>query len=206
MDMNEFEKVKDMTYLEYCDYLQTKYGIGLADYMTKNFNKNQKCTRTKEGLVIHHKDEDKMIMLSTKEIAQLCPFEWQTKEHIIYCDMLEHLFLHVLICKYPSPDKAPEVEVGIGGIVNFIAPELNDLYSGWVTKQEWRKNLHDKVREDKAVYLAIIKIFSDWAKKNGYKKKILHTSLNEDFGLWSKKQNKVLFKELDRQWKVWLFW
>lgn len=50
MNKNEYEKVKSMTYLEYCDYLQNKYGIGLTDYMTKNFNKNQKCTRTKDGL------------------------------------------------------------------------------------------------------------------------------------------------------------
>lgn len=42
MKMTEFLQVKEMTYLEYCDYLQKKYGIGLADYMTKSFNKNQR--------------------------------------------------------------------------------------------------------------------------------------------------------------------
>ena len=97
MKMDEYVKVKDMTYDEYCDYLQKKYGIGLADYMTKSFNPNPRCKRTKEGLVAHHKAEDKMIMLSTKEIAQHYPFEWQKKEEIVYCDYLEHLLLHVLI-------------------------------------------------------------------------------------------------------------
>lgn len=28
MHMDEYLKVKDMTYLQYCDYLQSKYGIG----------------------------------------------------------------------------------------------------------------------------------------------------------------------------------
>lgn len=53
--MQEYESVKFMTYDEYCDYLQDKYGIGLADYMYKDFNKNPKCSRTKDGLIAHHK-------------------------------------------------------------------------------------------------------------------------------------------------------
>ena len=73
--MKEFKKVRDMSYLEYCDYLQTKYGIGLSDYMTKSFNPSAKCKRTKEGLIAHHKMEDHEPMLSTKEIAQMCPIE-----------------------------------------------------------------------------------------------------------------------------------
>ncbi|WP_256365363.1 hypothetical protein [Candidatus Methanomassiliicoccus intestinalis] len=42
MKLAEYEKVKDYTYLEYCDYLQDKYGIGLCDYMTQSWNKNTK--------------------------------------------------------------------------------------------------------------------------------------------------------------------
>jgi hypothetical protein len=38
--------------------------------------------------------------------------------------------------------------VGIGGVVNFIVPELNDLYSGWMTKQQWRINCHKHVEDD----------------------------------------------------------
>lgn len=54
-----------------------------------------------------------------RNIAQRYPFEWQKKENIVYCDYLEHLLLHVLICMYPSEDKIPGVSVGIGGIVTF---------------------------------------------------------------------------------------
>ena len=63
MKMAEFEQVRGMTYADYCDYLQAKYGIGRADYMTRSFSKNQKVSRTAEGLIAHHKAEDKMIML-----------------------------------------------------------------------------------------------------------------------------------------------
>ena len=195
MNMIEFDKVKDMTYLEYCDYLQSKYGIGLTDYMTKSFNKNQKCTRTKEGLVVHHKDEDKMIMLSKKEIAEQFPFEWQTKEHLVYCDMLEHLLLHVLICKYPSKDRIPGFDVGIGGASNFLIPELNDVYCGWKSNQKWQQCLHDRIIDDKVVYLAIIEkyILEVLRPKECDPRPYLLSSYNENFGLWNNDNNKEIF-------------
>lgn len=206
MNMTEYNQVKDMTYLQYCDYLQGKYGIGLANYMTKSFNPNPKCKRTKEGLIAHHKAEDKMVMLSTKEVAEMFPYEWQLKENIVYCDYLEHLLLHVLICIYPSPDQEPIADVGIGGVINFIMPELNDLYSGWETKQPWRKNCHDLVINDKDVYLAIMKQFVKWVKA-GRKadKTMLHRSYNEAYGIWDSKRNKMIYKELDKLWKRGLF-
>ena len=74
MDLLEYEKVKQYNYLEYCDYLQNKYGIGLSDYMTKTWNKNPKVTRTNEGLLAHHKYEDHAIMLSNKNFAIKNPF------------------------------------------------------------------------------------------------------------------------------------
>ena len=195
MNMSEFDKVRNMTYLEYCDYLQGKYGIGLADYMTKSFNKNSKCTRTKEGLNVHHKDEDKMIMLSNKEYAINYPFEWQTKEHLVYCDMLEHLLLHILICKYPSKDRIPGYDVGIGGAVNFIIPELNDVYSGWESKQSWQLCLHDKIINDREVYLAIIEMFIvEVIKPNNYDPRgCLFTSYNDKYGLWDKDRNESIY-------------
>lgn len=197
MNMDEYQKVKGFTYTEYCNYLQSKYGIGLADYMTKSYNKNKKCKRTNDGLVIHHKKEDTMIMLSTKEVAMMCPFEWQSKENIVYCDYLEHLLLHVLICKYPASNKADFVYTGIGGVVNFIAPELNDLYSGWVTNQPWRQNCHSKVSDDEEVYLSILKQFIDIMKDNpDFNISMLCKSFNQPYGLWDDKKNKKIYKKI----------
>ena len=200
----EYMKVASMNYQEYCAYLQDKYGIPKYDYMTKSFNKNPKVSRTSEGLVVHHMDEDKMIMLSEKKFAELCPFEWQKKERLVYCDYLEHLFLHVLICKYPSPDKEPNVDVGVGGVVNFIVPELNDVYSGWKTNQAWRKACHDKIIDDENVFHSIITAFIIWYRETygTINKELLHTSFNEQFGYWSREKNRKMYYYHDMMWDV----
>lgn len=199
MNLQEYEKVKDFTYLEYCDYLQKKYGIGLSDYMTMSWNKNNKVTRTKEGLLAHHKYEDHAIMLSTKEYAMRNPYEWQLAKNIVYCDYLEHLFLHILICEYPAENKNDDEAVGIGGVINYIVPELNDLYSGWQTGQMWRKNCHDRVINDKNVYLVLLKRFNTSCKNYPfYTEDCLYTSFSEKFeSSWSRKQNEKLFKEIE---------
>lgn len=197
MNMAEYLSIKDFTYLEYCDYLQSKYGIGLDDYMTKGYNPKQKCKRTKEGLVAHHKKEDTMILLSNKKVAQMCPFEWQLKENIVYCDYLEHLLLHILICKYPADERARSVKVGFGGVVNFIVPELNDMYSGWETKQMWRKNFHERVKNDKDVYMALLKQFIEEEKDDkDFNIALLCRSFNEPYGLWNDNLNREIYTEI----------
>lgn len=197
MTLKEYEKVKDFNYREYCDYLQQKYGIGLSDYMTKSWNKNPKASRTKDGLLAHHKYEDHAIMLSTKEYAMRNPFEWQLAKNIVYCDYLEHLFLHILICEYPSENKNKLEAVGIGGVINYLVPELNDLYSGWETREAWRKNCHNLVINDKEVYLTLLKRFKTTFKKHPlFAEELLLSSFNEKFGLWSRVLNKKLFEEI----------
>lgn len=197
MNLTEYETVKDFTYLEYCDYLQKKYGIGLSDFMTKSWNKNPKVTRTKDGLLAHHKFEDHAIMLSHKEFAMQNPFEWQLAKNIVYCDYLEHLFLHILICEYPSAEKNDLEAVGVGAVINFIVPELNDLYSGWETGQAWRKNCHNLVINDKNVYLVLLKRFKKNCKEYpSFTEDCLFTSFNEEFGLWSRERNRKLFQEI----------
>lgn len=196
MNMTEYEKVKDYSYLEYCDYLQEKYGIGLCDYMRPSWTKNPKITRTKEGLLAHHKFEDHAIMLSKKEYAMKNPYEWQLKENIVYCDYLEHLFLHILICENPSSDKNKSDKVGYGGVINFIVPELNDVYSGWVTKESWRQNCHNAIINDKNVYLELLKRFKKFYGNNQLIIKDLLNSLNQEYGTWSNKKNEKLYKEI----------
>lgn len=198
MHISEYENIKDLTYLQYCDYLQDKYGIGLCDYMTKSWNKNKKVTRTNEGLIAHHKYEDHAIMLADKNYAQNNPFEWQLAKNIVYCDYLEHLFLHILICEYPADDHNVDEAVGIGGVINFIVPELNDVYSGWETKQGWRKTCHELIKEDKAVYLTLLKRFKTNCQNYPlYTENCLLTSFNQLFGLWSKEKNQKLYDEIN---------
>lgn len=199
MKLEEYERVKCLNYLQYCDYLQSKYGVGISDYFTPNWNKNRKVTRTNEGLVTHHKYEDHAIMLADPQFAMQNPYEWQLKQNLIYADYLEHLFLHILICENPSPDKNKNEVVGIGGVINFIVPELNDFFSGFKTKQVWREVCFNRVADDKDVYLILLKRFkTNCYNYPFYTKDCLFTSFNEHFNLWSKKNNQKLFDEIDK--------
>lgn len=127
--------------------------------MTKSWNKNPKCTRTKEGLIAHHKYEDHAILLADPKHAKSNPYEWQLPANIVYCDYLEHLYLHILICENPSPDHNLYEVVGVEGVINFIVPELNDVYSGFVTEQPWRMTCHNLIKNDKDVYMLLLKRF-----------------------------------------------
>ena len=196
MNIQEYEKVKNFTYLEYCDYLQQKYGMGLCNYMSENWKKNSKVTRTKDGLYVHHKYEDHAIMLSNPEYAKKNPYEWQMKENLVYCDLLEHLLLHQLICEYPADNKNKNEQVGIGGVVNLIVPELNDVYSGWVSKQPWQQNCHNAIIKDKDVYLQVLKRYKDFHDNNPFIVKWLLKSYNKQFGLWSDEKNAELYEEI----------
>lgn len=197
MNIQEYKNIKNYNYKEYCDYLKKKYGEAKYDYFTRSFNKNPKVTRTNEGLLCHHIYEDKAIMLSNPEFAKKNPFEYQLAKNLCYCDYLEHLLLHILICENPSSDKNLFEVVGIGGVINFLVPELNDFYSGWITTQGWRSKCHNKIKDDKDVYLELLKRFKINCKDNPlYREDCLYTSFNESFGLWSKSKNTSLFEEI----------
>lgn len=121
------------------------------------------------------------------------PFEWQKAPNLVYCDYLEHLFLHILICENPAPDSKEVVDCG--GIIAFTVPELNDLYSGFEAKQEWRRNCFDIIKNDKEVYLILLNRFMDSCP---YPKDCLFESYNEKFGSWSKEKNQKLFEEIKK--------
>lgn len=194
MNIIEYNETKEMNYLAYCDYLQNKYGIGLSDYMTQNWNIKPSCKRTKDGLYAHHKFENQASKLSDVAVATLHPFEWQKAKNIVYCDLLEHLFLHILIAE-ESLEKGEFL--GFSGIMAYLIPELNDVYSGWETKQPWRKACHQKIIDDKNVYLALIKRFkTNCAIYPFLTPDSLCSSYNKQFGQWDIKRNSAIFEEI----------
>lgn len=201
MNIAEYNKVKNLKYNEYCDYLQEKYGLSKYPYFTKNWNKNAKCTRTSEGLACHHKCEDRAIKLSTPEFAKNNPYEFQLPENLVFCDYLEHLFLHILICENPNPLNPkplyPYEIVGIGGIQSFLVPELNDLYSGWKTNQSWRMKCHALVIDDEDVYLELIKRFKHNCNNYPlYNADDLCSSYNNRMGVWDDSLNEQIYKKI----------
>ena len=156
MNYQEYFKCSTMTYREYCKYLQDKYGIPKNSYYNEQYNRNEN-SRTSEGLVIHHICEDIKPNLCDKEVAKSCDFSYQLPENLCYCDYLEHLFLHILITEYPN-EEADDV-VGIGGSANYLIPELNNLFSGYIPEQPSKKYVIDcfnRVKDDFITYKYLI--------------------------------------------------
>lgn len=163
MNKEEFLKIEDLYYGEYCKYLQKKYGKPSAPYFTNNYSRVSRISRTSEGLFIHHIKEDSAMMLSNPTYAREAPFEYQMPENLVYCDYLEHLLLHVKICEasFDHPERIKEslALVGAGGIFDYIIPDLNDIYSGYKTHTEWRKPIIERIINDKETYLLIMDRF-----------------------------------------------
>ena len=123
MNIEEYNKVKDLKYCEYVDYLQDKYGIPNKPYFKMDENldwitvrvnnkifldKEPSISRLKDGLVIHHVREDKYYELSDKYKASFYHWINQSPCNLVYCDLLEHLLLHIMIHEENSERKIPK--------------------------------------------------------------------------------------------------
>lgn len=118
MTIEEYNKVKDYGYADYVAYLQRKYGMTKEPYFVfsrtgewvymvtttskKFLVKNEKIRRLQDGLIIHHVAEDKLYDLSNKHKADLYPKIYQEPPLLCYCNLLEHLLLHILIYEITS--------------------------------------------------------------------------------------------------------
>ena len=169
MKSEEVNKELAMSYNELVDYLIKKYGRVSGDYFVNESckTKNNKITRSKEGLLIHHIDEDKAIMLSDSKWAVNNPFEYQKADRLVYCNILEHLILHIKIVEEPKPKGARILEdQGIGGAVNFICPQLNDFYNGYEYKRETDKIKFSLVADNFEDYINVLRYLRNIVKKD----------------------------------------
>ncbi|NEU03621.1 hypothetical protein [Clostridium senegalense] len=96
-------------------------------------------------------------MLSNDKFAAANPFEYQKANRLVYCNLLEHHLLHVKIAEKPSENFNENELPGIGGAINFICKDLNDIYSGKELAEEWRKTAADKVKDDFDEYIRILR-------------------------------------------------
>ncbi len=87
--------------------------------------------------------------------------------------MLEHLLLHVKIAENPNPDANENEFPGIGGAINFICKDLNDIYSGKEFADEWRKNVADKVKDDFDDYIIILRYLWNIVESNSIYKLLI---------------------------------
>lgn len=143
MNYSEWLSIKNLNYNAYCLYLIGKYGHPSYPYFTTSGSRCTSNSRTSDGLFIHHIGENKYVQLSTFKYAKLAPYELQLPEHLLYCDYLEHLWLHILIyVEYGYP-------YGCGGVRNYLLPELLRLYSKKeINIPRYKKVCFDKVKDD----------------------------------------------------------
>lgn len=128
-------------YKEACEFLQDKYGIPLYNYYTKDDSGNIQLTNIKnkkDGLEVHHIEENKIPALSKKIVAQEYIDKYpeaQEAKNLCYCNTFEHTWLHLLIAMYSSDIcEENDVELGIGG-ARILIQKLNTSYEKMDTQQ-----------------------------------------------------------------------
>ncbi len=155
-----YQKLMKMSYQELVSFLQQKYGKVNGDYFLDKECKKQNCSIKKgsEGLFIHHIDEDKAIMLAVSEYAINNPFDYQKANRLVYCNLLEHYLLHILIYEEQKPENANQKEKqGLGGAINYICIELNNCYGGYNYKKEFSKVAKSLIINDYDSYVLMAK-------------------------------------------------
>lgn len=153
--MSNYQKYKDLlskTYDEAVNFLLRKYGPAQDDYYRessyqrfmdgeiKNITKG-KYSRTKEGLYCHHIDEIKDLNISNQAFIKKYKysFEYQKKERLVFCDLIEHTILHVLITEETSE------EFGYPGYLAHLKPLIELWYlDEIIPKPKWMKNCYNK--------------------------------------------------------------
>lgn len=162
MEREEIYKELQMTYDELQQYLIGKYGGAVCDYFAtpECKSKSKKISRTKEGLYCHHMDEDKGSNLSEHAGAVNQPYEWQKKDRLVYCNVLEHLILHIKIAVLRQKDvfeKPRDVMrfFTTGGIF-MLCEELNDMYINRENLIEWKRRCYEEVKENYKDYRTIL--------------------------------------------------
>ena len=136
---NKIQNYYDLLSLDYDSAilcLQNKYGPVKDDYFReksyKRFfsGKNKSITRGKysrakeDGLYCHHIAEDKYYNLGSPQFCKTydVPFEVQKRENLVYCNLVEHFILHLLIMKKTNG------KFGTSGALLFLLPFIIDWY------------------------------------------------------------------------------
>lgn len=139
-------------YQQLINYLNEKYGKVEGSYFINENckSKNRKIVRSSEGLFIHHVKEDTIGNLSKPKNAQLAPWEYQKGENLVYCDLVEHTLLHVLISEermggHPGP------------YFMFTAPLINDILRDYEFKLEYQKVIYQKTKPYKKTLIKLYK-------------------------------------------------
>ena len=141
-----------MNYGEYVDFLLFKYGKVPGDYYLNEdcTNENPDIKRSREALVIHHIDEDKIPGLShiSQRRRGYVPFDYQRADRLVYCHYVEHMILHMKIIEKELTRDIGERNgyslVGIAGFSNLVT-DINYGYIAGNGKQVIRRFPRDNM-------------------------------------------------------------
>lgn len=162
MDKNEIKEELAMSYQSLCDYLLQKYGCAKGNYFhTENCKSKRKdISRTSDGLICHHIREDRGGNLSETTSASLQPFEWQKKENLVFCNLIEHLILHVKIAVMRNKtymNKPSDIDsfFTTGGIF-MICKDIIELFANNGSSIKWRQRCFDEISNNYSDFLDIL--------------------------------------------------
>ena len=169
MDIAELYQYTDLNYKEFVAHLLEKYGPATSDYyQEKSYNKfvndevknpaKGKISRTSEGLIVHHINEDEYLNVSQPIFIKKFkyPFEFQKKENLVYANLVEHAWLHTLIAKETN------LKFGLPGLEVYILPEITDYYiRGNKPNINWRVNVYNESYLPKEDAQKFIKFVND---------------------------------------------
>lgn len=158
----ELQKEMEMPYDELCEYLKRKYGSAICDYFStpECKSRNPKIGRGNEGLYCHHIDEDKGGNLSGLAFASRQPFSWQKSDRLVYCNLIEHLLLHIKIAVMRQKDKITIPSqissfFSTGGIIE-ICKDINSLYQNEGGTKKYQKISYEVIKDNLIDYVFLI--------------------------------------------------
>ena len=137
----------EMDYKKAVSHLLKKYGPAKDDYYReksyfrflndeiKTITKG-KYSRTSEGLFCHHIYENEELMLSNIHSikSMKLPYHYQKKENLVYCDLIEHAILHILIADETNH------QYGYPGYISYLEILIKDWYINDLSpKPNWMK-------------------------------------------------------------------
>lgn len=155
----EISYLLKLNYSQAVGFLINKYGTCKYDYFNNEncASENPNASRSKEGLFLHHIDENKYMNLSSRKVAKTYPYAAQKAERLVYCNYLEHLLLHVKI--YEDYLKGKCDQHATFGIFLFMVPELNYFYRTNKFTRNYNETCGEIIKDNFAEYLLILKYF-----------------------------------------------
>lgn len=122
------------SYLIYIDHLKEKYGkVPYSYFCNRDYkSRDTRNSRSKECLQIHHIYENLYAKLSDPKVCirNCYNFVYQEPHNLVYCDMVEHYIIHLMI-QYIS-------KCWNGGC-GFLYKDISDILNDYPFKSEYKK-------------------------------------------------------------------